>query len=188
MGFNIQQTEDELQSSAIFQRNAELTGISLVECRCSASEALASTQGALRLNLKNESDVRPVTERTASFIVRLTVHGQPADLPANAEAPALQVSGSFALSYQLKPEYEPKADEMDAFKDGNAVFNCWPYFREFVQSMCSRMGLQIAPVPLLRLVPPSASATPPAPVPAQPKRVVPAKRAAKPRSKLKSGA
>ncbi len=186
MGFNIQQTKEEMQSSAIFQRNVELTGISLVECRCSTDEALASAQGALRLNLKNESEVRPVAERTASFIVRLTVRGQPADLPANAEAPALQVSGSFALSYQLKPGYEPKADEMDAFKDGNAVFNCWPYFREFVQSMCSRMGLQIAPVPLLRLVPPSASDTPPQPVQAQPKRAAPAKRATKPRSRPKS--
>lgn len=176
MGFNIQQTKEELQSSAIFQRNAELKGISLVECRCSADEALASAQGALRLNLKNESEARPVTEQTVNFIVKLTVRGQPADLPASAEAPALQVSGSFALSYQLKPGYEPKAEEMNAFKEGNAIFNCWPYFREFVQSMCSRMGLQITPVPLLRLVPPPSSDPLPVTVPAKPKR------ASKPRS------
>lgn len=186
MGFNIQQSKEELQSSTIFQRSAELTGISLVECHCSSDEALARTQGALRLSLKHESEVRPVADRNAFFIVRLTVRGQPADPPTDAEAPALQVSGSFALSYQLKPGYEPKADEMDAFKDGNAVFNCWPYFREFVQSMCSRMGLQIAPVPLLRLVPPSASDTPPKPVQAQSKRAAPAKRATKPRSRPKS--
>jgi hypothetical protein len=47
----------------------------------------------------------------------------------------------------------PPQQELDAFKAGNAIFHCWPYTRELVQSMTMRMGLAIPPLPFLRLAP-----------------------------------
>jgi len=42
---------------------------------------------------------------------------------------------------------------LQAFADGNAMMNCWPYWRELVQSMVARMNLPPFVVPLLRYVP-----------------------------------
>jgi len=72
---------------------------------------------------------------------------------------------SFDVDYEVEAGYHPDQEAIDAFKDGNAVFNCWPYARECVQNLASRMALSHPPpLPLLRMVPkakPSAKATPP---------------------------
>jgi hypothetical protein len=63
---------------------------------------------------------------------------------------------SFELDYEIEPDYHPDSAAIDAFKDGNAVFNCWPYARECVQSLTSRMCVNPPPLPLLRIVPKQA--------------------------------
>ena len=64
-----------------------------------------------------------------------------------------QIDCAFELIYELGDSYHPTPEEIDAFKKGNAVFNCWPYVREFVQNMAARMGFQPPPIPLLRIKP-----------------------------------
>ena len=39
----------------------------------------------------------------------------------------------------------------------NPISNAWPYWREFVQSMSSRMGFPALTVPLLEIVPKKAA-------------------------------
>src|SRR5580704_12731230 len=45
------------------------------------------------------------------------------------------ISCSFDLDYEISHGYHPDQMAINAFKDGNAVFNCWPYARECVQSI-----------------------------------------------------
>jgi hypothetical protein len=59
----------------------------------------------------------------------------------------------FAAQYGMLGDYRPSDDEIEAFRAGNAVFNCWPYFREFVQNTVVRMNLPPPAIPFLRLVP-----------------------------------
>ena len=40
----------------------------------------------------------------------------------------------------------------------NPISHAWPYWREFVQSMSSRMGFPALTVPLLEIVPKKAAA------------------------------
>ena len=70
-----------------------------------------------------------------------------------ADPHLFQIVSRYALVYDLRPGYVPPQQELDAFKDGNAIFHCWPYTRELVQSMTMRMGLPIPPLPFLRLAP-----------------------------------
>jgi hypothetical protein len=60
---------------------------------------------------------------------------------------------SFDLDYEIESGYHPDQKAIDAFKDGNAVFNCWPYARECLQSLTGRMAVHPPPLPLLRVVP-----------------------------------
>jgi hypothetical protein len=56
-------------------------------------------------------------------------------------------------SYELAEGYEPTSEQIEAFRQGNAIFNCWTYFREYVQSSVARMNFPSVTVPFLRMVP-----------------------------------
>lgn len=74
----------------------------------------------------------------------------------SSEPPALLfgVECAFDVDYEIEDKsFQPSAESITAFKDGNAIFNCWPYARELVQNITSRMELHPPPIPLLRLIP-----------------------------------
>lgn len=54
----------------------------------------------------------------------------------------LLVEASFNLSYQLKNMDNISLDDLSVFARINALHNAWPYWREFVQNMTMRMGIQ----------------------------------------------
>lgn len=68
----------------------------------------------------------------------------------------VQVDASFELVYSFPKELDPPPtkDELQAFAEINAVMNCWPYWRELVQTTVGRMNLPPLVVPLIRWVPP----------------------------------
>lgn len=153
MGFTISQGKDEVQAAHRFQVSAELKDVQLLDCSASSSESTAQLKGQLRLGLKMEPAVLNISEGEARFSVRIIVFGDLADAPADKEAHLFQVVCRYALVYELRAGYIPSQQELDAFKDGNAIFHCWPYTRELVQNLTMRMGLPIPPMPFLRLAP-----------------------------------
>ena len=45
--------------------------------------------------------------------------------------PAVAVECTYAADYSIiRPDFKPSLEHVKAFKDGNAIFNVWPYFRE----------------------------------------------------------
>jgi hypothetical protein len=67
--------------------------------------------------------------------------------------PVVTVECAYEVDYLVREKFELRADHVTAFKDGNAIFNAWPYFREFLQSSLQRMGLPPLVAPFLRLQP-----------------------------------
>jgi hypothetical protein len=64
------------------------------------------------------------------------------------------VECAFDIDYEIEDKsYIPSPESIAAFKDGNAIFNCWPYAREFVQNITIRMAVHPPPLPFLRIVP-----------------------------------
>jgi hypothetical protein len=61
----------------------------------------------------------------------------------------------FEAVYELAEDFEPSDEQISAFHSANAVFNCWPYFREFVQNTAVRMHMPPPQIPFLRLGPKS---------------------------------
>lgn len=84
----------------------------------------------------------------ASF--QLEVHADDDEGALQAEAIA-----EFELSYRVPEREAFSSEELDAFGQVNAVFNAWPYWREFVQSAFARMSLPNMIVPLFRVPRPS---------------------------------
>jgi hypothetical protein len=155
MGFTIRQDEAKVKATRQFQVNAELRDVQLLDCSATASETPSRLEGQLLLGLKMETVVLSAPEGSARFAVRLIAYGDLKDAQLPPEKHLFEVTCRYALQYVLKSGYSPPQEALDAFKDGNAVFQCWPYARELVQNLTMRMGLQIPPLPLLRLAPKS---------------------------------
>lgn len=82
-------------------------------------------------------------------------------IPANFTVKALdhdrqdivifEVSFVYELIYELDNEMDYKDNSLiDYFADNNAPMNAWPYARELVASMTTRMGLPTLNLPLLK--------------------------------------
>ena len=153
MGFIIEQDKDAVQAAHRFQVSAMLQDVQLLDCTATISEAKLELEGQLRLGLRMETGIVGHSEENARFWVRISIFGDPADEPEQSELHRFEVACRYALAYGLRPGYNPSPQEMDAFREGNAVFHCWPYSRELVQNMTMRMGLPIPPLPFLRLAP-----------------------------------
>lgn len=89
--------------------------------------------------------------------------------------PLVRCSVSFVLIYAFNVTGGPPPEERDAFFSAfaniNAVFNAWPFFREFVHSTLGRMGLQPISLPVYRIAPPAApgpTTSPSVPAPSSP--------------------
>jgi hypothetical protein len=153
MGFTIEQDQDTVRAAHRFQVSARLQDVQLLDCSASVSEASRELEGQLRLGLTMETGVLSTSEGNARFWVRISIFGDPADAPEQPDRHHFEVACRYALDYALRPGYAPSSQDVDAFREGNAVFHCWPYSRELVQNMTMRMGLPVPPLPFLRLAP-----------------------------------
>jgi hypothetical protein len=70
-------------------------------------------------------------------------------------ATEVQIDATFEIIYSFPKELDPvpSPEELEAFAQSNAVMNCWPYWRELVQTTVAKMNLPPLVVPLLRYVP-----------------------------------
>jgi len=57
-----------------------------------------------------------------------------------AEEKVFTITASFQLSYMKTKEVEITKEFVNVFKNNSIELVSWPYFREFVQNMISRMG------------------------------------------------
>ena len=80
----------------------------------------------------------------------------------------MKIEASFCTSYVEKSQPDPlipddgSPETLLAYAQHlmtvNPISHAWPYWREFVQSMSSRMGFPALTVPLLEIVPKKAAA------------------------------
>ncbi|CAN5895734.1 hypothetical protein BH23PLA1_BH23PLA1_24560 [soil metagenome] len=80
------------------------------------------------------------------FSLQARTKGSDADSP-----PVVAIECGFVLIYAV-PSFEELDDEgLKAFARTSGVFNAWPYWREFVQSACTRLAVPTLRVPTFRL-------------------------------------
>ncbi len=65
--------------------------------------------------------------------------------------PVVEILCAYEVDYRLHEGFELSSGQARAFASGNAVFNAWPYFREFLQTSLQRMGFPALVAPFLRI-------------------------------------
>jgi len=61
-----------------------------------------------------------------------------------------EISVDYLLVYSIKDTKGLTKKHYDAFSTYNAVFNAWPYLREFIQNITSRMQIPTLTLPVYR--------------------------------------
>ncbi|SPF49392.1 hypothetical protein SBA4_4050006 [Candidatus Sulfopaludibacter sp. SbA4] len=145
----IQRDKDQLTNAIHLHTKAEIRLVRLVESRLYSRPRIESVPAE---GLSVEIDFKPgafsiegasLTVDT-DFTFALTQEG-------DRDHPAVRIDCRFEGLYHLIPDYSPTTEQIEAFRAANAVFNCWPFFREYVQNMTVRMGIPPPPIPFLRL-------------------------------------
>lgn len=96
-------------------------------------------------NLLNEGDDGFTAQ------VDLTIAGHPKD---DKDSAVIMIEAKYNLDYSLKDKEGLTDIDLNVFCEMNAVYNVWPYFREFVQNMAGRMDIPPLLLPLLKIRPP----------------------------------
>lgn len=81
---------------------------------------------------------------TVQVMLISDIHGR-----SDASQQFVHVSATYEAHYQYG-DMSPSTEVLERFARENGVFNVWPYFREFVQSCTTRMGLPALTLPLKR--------------------------------------
>ena len=134
--------------------------VGLRQCHASLEGTEAELTGPFSLRVSHNSVANAIVDGILQIEARFQAQGYD-----SSEPPALlfSIECAFDLNYQIQDKtFEPTPESIAAFKDGNAIFNAWPYARELVNSLTSRMDLHTPPLPFLRIIPksPAKSAAP----------------------------
>ncbi len=146
----LSQTTEEIKALTAFQNHCEIEGITLQSCNATRAKAGSA--------FKEPFEVKPALSNIASsfqgqnFVVEVSFEYTAWD---SSEPPErlFKVDCTFEVSYRLRDEYQPNDEEKSSFSKGTALFNCWPYAREFLRDVTARLGHATPALPLLRISP-----------------------------------
>lgn len=125
-------------------------------------EDIRLTEATVRTKIRSPKDVDEVDlviDTSASvkehheggpFVVLAVIDAKlvPRKSPENA---AVSIKAGFELRYSLRAEFAVSRRDLNTFAQINSVFNVWPYWREFIQSMMARMHLPPVVLPVFRV-------------------------------------
>lgn len=151
MSILLEQTQGEMHDSHAFSRRSEIADIKVV----SASFSLPRSISLLREEMLSiairfapqEVVLEDGCVRAGTVFeceIALSGESESAELVAKFEC-------NLVATYRLRESYSPSPAELAAFQKANVIFNCWPFFREFVQSSACRMGITPPPIPFVRV-------------------------------------
>ena len=126
----------------------EIEGVRLVEANAETKVRSPADTGAVDL-LVNQTAGISERQKNGTFFVVATIRARLVSEEAKEE-PLVSVETSFELQYRLPEGLRVAPQTLITFAVTNGIYNAWPYWREFVQSMFARMGLPPVVLPLLR--------------------------------------
>lgn len=124
-----------------------IQGIRLVESSLKTDIA-APPDKPVEAEIGHKSSVVRRSDKDGSFLIRADFTFSVKE--DDGKAP-VSVKASFELQYQLPADLKPASAELEEFGKSNAIFNAWPYWREYLQSALVRMGLPAFTLPVYRL-------------------------------------
>ncbi len=148
--FTIVQSEKQTQLAISVHKNAEIENVRLARAKAFADPPrnVLGEPVVLSLDVKAKHVESPSGTLVIEVVFRLMGSRKSSGLKSSN---AIQVECTFEIEYKLRDGFKPTSDQIRAFKDGNAIFNCWPFCRQYAQDMITRMGYPPPTLPFLRV-------------------------------------
>lgn len=148
MSFEISQNPKQARLAASLQERSEILNIRLVESNANCKEPLRENmlnRLPFSLAVKFRPETFEVVGRNLCVITRFNFK----IISEKDKAELVVLSCLLEAEYALSEGFEPSPQQIKAFKDGPAIFNCWPYFREYVRNTVARMNYPPPTIPFL---------------------------------------
>jgi preprotein translocase subunit SecB len=148
--YMIFQTKEETDLAIAVNRNAQINDVRLTRAKTAADRPEIALKNPIVVSM--DVKAKHIESSGGQLLVEVSFRltGSRKEV-SSKNSMIVCVECTFEVSYQLHPEFTPSAEQIKAFKDGNAIFNCWPYCRQYVQEMIQRMGYPPLILPLLRV-------------------------------------
>jgi hypothetical protein len=144
MDFTIQLRSREARLAESLQARMRLRDISLFECEATGAGPTNTPVEPVPLTADLDSGVSLQTADGIDFDITLRVA---------CEEPAFHIEVKHLVRYRYFEGAKPASKaELAAFRKSSPAMAAWPYIRETVQSLATRMGFPTEPLPLLRLI------------------------------------
>lgn len=130
--------------------SVQIDDVRLREGRCRSFLGAASLPNEFLATSSHEAAVAEECSEDAAFhiSVRFLLKIRPA---REGDDVLAEVGAVFDLAYHVPKDEVFSSEEVEGFGQLNAVFNAWPYWREYVQTSLSRMAMPGLTVPLYRM-------------------------------------
>jgi hypothetical protein len=149
MSIHIEQDKEQSRLAFALQSRADIDAIRLTESSVVCKFGLAEAPFPLMFILMHHAESAKISGGRMTIPINFGFKAVTED----EKTEVIAVTCRLEVDYDLVEGYEPEPDQVEAFKQGNAIFNCWTYFREYVQSTVARMNFPPVTLPFLRLVP-----------------------------------
>jgi len=144
MDFTIQLREREAKLAEALQARMHLRDVSLYECEAQGAGPPNAAVDPVPLTADLDAAVSLVDRSGVDFAVTLRV--------ACEDELVFHIQTTFLFRYRFFDLAKPGSKtELKAFCKSYPAIAAWPYIRETVQALASRMGFPTEPLPLLRL-------------------------------------
>ena len=142
----------DMEAVARVAQKAALEEIYLVDAKVVRDDPLAIPSETLSLKFKCSTKILPCEDDKNTLPI-LCNFGVAAFSKKSPDKIVMNIEASFCISYVFKPLSDFNPDDIEQFSKINPIYNVWAYWREFVQSMTTRMGVSVLTIPLLKIVP-----------------------------------
>lgn len=159
----IEQTQEEMALAFEVHRSAAICAVRLSRSKMAGQPLDEAPKGPIiiKFTMKSRSVEAPKGRLRVEVDFRMAgeIEAQPAEKQPAKKHTIASLECTYVVDYQLREGFEPSPKQVKAFKDGNVIFNCWPYFREYLQESVQRMGFPPVVAPFLRVQPKPPKAT-----------------------------
>ncbi len=151
----LEHMDNPIQEGFEVIRNARLDNIRLAHCHVEST--IRSVEEAVRGPASISHGCRLLAEPEGTAFTVLAelefslLPGPRPDAPAPPTTPLVRIAVGYHLIYEMPPTSAPPVEALEAFARVNGSFHAWPYWREFIASTLTRMGLPGFLLPVYRL-------------------------------------
>jgi hypothetical protein len=145
MDFTIHLRKPQAEQAEALQARLQLKDVTLYECEAKGAGPPNAAVDPVILTADLDSVVSLATGSNIDFAVTIRV--------ACEDELIFHIEATFLVRYRFFDGAKPASKtELSAFCRSYPAITAWPYIRETVQTLASRMGFPTEPLPLLRVV------------------------------------